>query len=106
MLDISKLLLQLENAKESLFLENKDDRGWLYNYWIDLCKDSELIIKVLSKKYSLLLPFWRGDFSYTQKIHPFNKEYQFLAVDGSQVYYDRHQGPPCYLINIGSCLLS
>ena len=106
MLDISKLLLQLENAKESLFLENKDDRGWLYNHWIELCKDTELLIKVLSKKYSLLVPFWKGEFSYIQKIQAFDQNYDFLAVDGSQVYYDRHQGPGCYLINIGSCFLS
>lgn len=106
MLDISKLLLQLENAKGSLFLENKDDRGWLYSHWVDLCKDSELIIKVLAKKYSVLVPFWKGEFAYIQKVQQYNQNYDFLAVDGSQVYYDRHQGPPCYLINIGSCFLS
>lgn len=106
MLDIQKLLFQIEQSKGSLFLENKDDRGWLYNHWIDLCKDSALLAKVVSKKYSLLIPFWKGDFSYSEKIAPFDQNYDFLAVDGSQVYYDRHHGPGCYLINIGSCFLS
>ena len=106
MLDIQKLLFQIEQAKASLFLENNDDQGWIYNHWINLCKDSGLLLKVISKKYSLLVPFWKGDFSYTEKIEPFDQNYDFLAVDGSQVYYDRHQGPGCYLINIGSCFLS
>ena len=106
MLDIQKLLFQIEQAKGSLFVENKDDQGWFYKHWINLCKDPELKSKLFSRKYSLLVPFWQGDFSYTEKIEPFDQGYDFLAVDGSQVYYDRHQGPGCYLINIGSCFLS
>jgi len=106
MLDISKLLFQLENAKIALFADNKDDVSFLYKHWIELCKDSMLIKKVANKRFGLLLPSWQEDFAATFPIIPLHDNYAFLAVDGSQVYYDRHQGPACYLINIGSCFIS
>lgn len=41
--------------------------------------------------------------SYPMK--PFSGQYGAFGVDGSQVYPDRHNGIPCFLLNIGSIFI-
>lgn len=106
MLDRHKLLSELNTIHKDLFGRFAQDRDIAYSVW-NAIKDNEALSQELhSKKYSLLLPEWHGALGYSKKIDDTIEEYGILAVDGSQIYYDKHQGPECYLINVGSILVN
>lgn len=106
MLDRHKLLSQLDQINKDLFCNFAKDRDIAASIW-DSIKDKEgLSHEIHKKKYSLLLPAWQGCLGYSKRIDDKIDEYGVLATDGSQIYYDKHQGPGCYLINVGSILLN
>ena len=106
MLDRHKLLSQLDKVDKDFFCNFAKDRDIAASVW-DSIKDNDLLsAQIHKKKYSLLLPAWQGSLGYSKKINEPIHEYGVLATDGSQIYYDKHQGPGCYLINIGSILLN
>lgn len=105
MLNRKELLGQLENVSKELFLKFAQEQDIARGVWDTVKHDEHLCKKVHQKKYSLLLPKWVGLLGKSKKIEQSLKDYAVLAVDGSQVYYDKHQGPACYLINVGSVLL-
>lgn len=106
MLDRQKLLMQLESISQDLF--EQTDQQWhkAKDLWMSIENDVSLVSVLQAKKWSLLIPSWQGClgqfFSIQKQSHP----YQVLAVDGSQIYYDKHQGPACYLLNVGSIFIS
>src|ERR1700752_4148223 len=61
--------------------------------------------KLKLSKTSWLLPyvFTPFDTSYSLPSRP--ASYTVLSSDGSQIFPDRHEALPCYLINIGSVIL-
>lgn len=106
MLDRYKLLSQLDQADKDLFCNFTNDKSRALSIW-DAVKDlQDLSSQIHKKKYSLLVPEWQGALSYRKKIDETIQEYGVLAVDGSQIYYDKHQGPGCYLINIGAIVFN
>ncbi len=105
MLDHQKLFGQLEKVSKELFLKFAKEQDIAKTVWNNVKEDEELCNKVHAKKYSLLLPKWIGLLGQSKKIDENLVEYSVLAVDGSQIYYDKHQGPACYLLNVGSVLL-
>lgn len=106
MLDRHKLLSQLDQINKDLFRNFAKDRDIAASI-LDSVKDrQDLSDQIHKKKYSLLLPAWQGCLGYSKKIDDKIDEYGVLATDGSQIYYDKHQGPGCYLINVGSVLLN
>lgn len=105
MLDRHKLLSQLDLINKDLFLNFGKDRDIAYSIWNSIKDDQQLSSQIHKKKYSLLLPEWHGALGYSKRIDDKIDIYGVLAVDGSQIYYDKHQGPECYLINVGSVLL-
>lgn len=106
MLDRHKLLSQLDQINKDLFRNFAKDRDIAASIWDSIKDRQDLSEQIHKKKYSLLLPAWQGCLGYSKKIDDKIDEYGVLATDGSQIYYDKHQGPGCYLINVGSILLN
>lgn len=103
MLDRAKVMKALEQVKHSLFKDNSD----IYNYaralWRQACQDSLLSYKIAqARSEQFPAPAWQGAIDLAVPIENYADNYCIVAVDGSQIYPDRHQGPQCYLINIGS----
>ena len=61
--------------------------------------------KVKLSKTSWLLPGISSPLNITYTLPPRPSSYTVLASDGSQIFPDRHEALPCYLINIGSVIL-
>jgi hypothetical protein len=61
--------------------------------------------KVKLSKTSWLLPRIFSPFDNTYPLPPRPPSYTVLSSDGSQIFPDRHEALPCYLINIGSVVL-
>lgn len=106
MLDRYKLLSQLDQVDKDLFCNFINDQSLALSIWNSIKDKQDLSSQIHKKKYSLLVPEWQGPLSYRKKIDDKIQEYGVLAVDGSQIYYDKHQGPGCYLINIGAIVLN
>lgn len=105
-LDRQKLLMQLGQVGQELFGSVDQEQQTARLAWMSVQNDEELAALLQSKKWSLLVPGWQGVLSKSFPIHPQPHPYRVLAVDGSQIYYDKHQGPACHLINVGSVALS
>jgi hypothetical protein len=105
-LNIQKVIEQVQKSEQQLFFVQQNIQESLVYDWQAFCADRETMHKAAAKKYGVLVP------RYTQpidKVHdvPFvSTGYSVLAVDGSQIYYDRHQGPACYVINTGAVYIS
>jgi hypothetical protein len=65
----------------------------------------ELSEKVKLSKTSWLLAGTSGSLDTTYPLPPRPSSYTVFASDGSQIFPDRHEALPCYLINIGSVVL-
>tara|TARA_Y100000588_G_scaffold393567_1_gene510078 strand:- start:5939 stop:7066 length:1128 start_codon:yes stop_codon:yes gene_type:complete len=105
MLDRSKLLGQLDKVSRDVFHHFAKEQDIAYSVFKSIQYDETLSLQINKKKYSLLLPEWKDSLNFSRDITQKIKEYAVLAVDGSQIYYDKHQGPGCYLINVGTVLL-
>lgn len=105
MLNRQKVINQLDQVSRSLFLRFAKAQDIAQKVWDTIEHDVELCTRVHAKKHSLLLPKWQGILGSKKVIAKQDNDYSVLAVDGSQIYYDKHQGPACYLLNIGSILL-
>lgn len=105
MLDHFKLFQELERVSPHFFSVSDEHIKQLKTVFEQVKDKQDLAGLITSKKWSLLVPSWNGTFG---KVFPIQKQehpYQVLAVDGSQIYYDKHQGPACSLINIGAVFL-
>lgn len=105
MLDRFKLFQELERVSQQIFATSNEHLQELEQLWQRLCVDETVLCRLMGRKWSLLVPAWQGEighfFPIKEQLHP----YQVLAVDGSQIYYDKHQGPACSLVNIGTIFL-
>lgn len=106
MLDRQKLLVQLEQVSQELFGSFDQEQQAAHLLWQSVAQDETLADFLQSKKWSLLVPAWQGCLNQSFRIEPIGHPYRVLAVDGSQIYYDKHQGPACYLLNVGSVFFS
>ena len=103
MLNRNKLLEQLELVAAQIFIENDKDLTNLHILWQRVITDSLLAQKCQSARVSWSLPSW-NDSIYQTTIISAPRCYDLIAVDGSQIYPDRHSGAPCYLLNIGKII--
>jgi len=101
MLNRQKLAQKLHAISDNLFLDTAQEKKIAYESWQRLVHDSLLHEKIKAIDAPWLVPDWSGSLDYTVPIIPFANSYCALAVDGSQVYPDRHEGIGCFLINIG-----
>jgi len=101
MLDRSKIVVALQQASQDLFVGFAQEIDIARLVWQKISHDIDFVKKVHQYKQSLLIPFWKGLLSDVIDITQQKNNYSIISVDGSQIYYDKHQGPPCFLINVG-----
>ncbi|MFA5998815.1 MAG: DNA double-strand break repair nuclease NurA [Candidatus Babeliales bacterium] len=105
MLNHQELVAQLDKVSKELSTKFAQQKDIARKVWESIKQDQDLCKNLQSKKWSMLVPSWNGLIGFSKNIESVSLPYAVLAVDGSQIYYDKHQGPACYLINVGSVLL-
>lgn len=106
MLNRSKLIRVLEQSAESLFPHFSNEYEIIRASWNRIVNDPTFRYKIQQKNVPWIMPQWSGTIDDAISLEPFNKSHCIVAVDGSQIYPDRHQGSHCFLINIGSVVLA
>ncbi len=106
MLNHQELVAQLDKVSKDLCIKFAQQKDIARSVWKKIEHDEDVCKKLQAKKWSILVAYWNGALGFSKNITSVSLPYNVLAVDGSQIYYDKHQGPACYLINIGSVLLS
>jgi hypothetical protein len=101
MLDRPKLLKEFTKISDKLFLDTSHEYQLAQKVWEEIADDSTFAYKIKTLKSPWILPSWVGKLNETIPVAQINSPYAVLAVDGSQIYPDRHQGIACYLINVG-----
>lgn len=101
MLNRQKLSQKLNEIRDHLFIDTSQECSVARASWDRLASDHDLQKKVGAIESPWLLPQWNGALDASIPITPMKGPYCALAVDGSQVYPDRHEGVSCFLINIG-----
>lgn len=101
MLNHARVIKELTQAADKLFVDYSVEYQQAYQIWQEIAQDAALIYKVRHAKSSLLVPEWQGLIGKTVPIEPCVSQHRILAIDGSQIYPDKHQGIGCFLVNIG-----
>lgn len=104
MIDFARVLAALEPLEHILFDEYQQVLEQARNTWC-VCVNDRAHHDVLRLSCPAQAPSWIGALDQKYKHDPL-AHYQVLAIDGSQVYPDRHIGMRCALINIGGIMLS
>ncbi len=101
MLNILKIIDQLEKALPKLFAEMTDEQAALKQFFQWLQEHPEAIeaLKGVASPYPL--PSWAGSLDQVFEVKSREHPYGVVATDGSQIYPDKHQGVPCYVLNTG-----
>ena len=105
MLNRIALLEQLNAVTESLFLDVGSELEIARAAWQKIVNDPTFVYKIRQISTPWLVPDWWQGIGEVIKIKDIPRSYSVLAVDGSQIYPDRHSGTSCFLINTGSVLL-
>ncbi len=94
----------LQSASKKIFFDTNDQMLRVIDAWKVLANDQDFIQK--SVYCNGTLPTWQGLCNDVHEIDKILRPYGVIGVDGSQIYPDKHQGVGCFLINIGSVVLS
>lgn len=107
MLDRSALARDINLLGEKLFSSQATPMLMSADEWKRVVEHQLFLATLDEVRQSQNLISWVGSLADVYSIQPSLKNYNVLAVDGSQVYPDRHlAGVGCYLLNAGGCLLS
>lgn len=101
MLDRAQLMTLCKEYTAHYFSRFYQECVDAHQLWHVLCTDIPLQLRC---QQHALLPRWQQ-----LKLHAvtsFTQDYTVYAIDGSQIYPDRHAGLSCYVINIGCVALS
>jgi hypothetical protein len=101
MLNKAKLLKELEQHTDKLFLDVSSEYELARTTWDIVKNDSELAQKVVWCSSVLTIPIWHEPIDSVYSVAPHTEKYAVVGVDGSQIYPDKHQGTTCSLVNIG-----
>ena len=101
MLDLKKVSERLQQISDKLFPDVSITNELAVTTWHRIAQDPTFVQRVAESQSSFLVPGWHGVLDDTFPIAT-TTEYTVLAVDGSQIYPDRHiSGAECFLLNIG-----
>jgi len=106
MIDRFKLFNALHQIKKDLFFDTENERVLAQKIWQKISHDSTFRDQIHKTQTSVLVPLWNNDLADVKQVKMASFNYQLLAVDGSQIYPDRHEGTSCSLINIGGIWLN
>lgn len=105
MLNRVVVLEQLQALSNDLFLDISPEYEIARQSWQRICDDPTFAYKIRQISTPWLVPDWHEPINKVTELNQNLDHYTVLAVDGSQVYPDRHQGTSCFLVNIGSVVL-
>jgi hypothetical protein len=106
MLDRLKLIVELQQVADKLFVDAAPSYHLAQNTWQLICQDKTFLYKVRQVHHAPWpIPLWNDDLSSVITIEQFAQPYVAFSVDGSQIYPDRHNILSCFLINTGSVVL-
>lgn len=101
MLDPVKVMQELERVLPALYTESSNERESARVLLYALLENPGLMERLKEFQAPFPLPLWKGPLDAHWPIAPHEHPYSVIAVDGSQIYPDKHQGMQCYLINSG-----
>jgi len=106
MLNRLKVSQRLSLVAERLFPDVQQVSQLAQRLWGELSKDETFAERAKEAGCSFLVPGWNGKLADVHHIGTRLDTYTVIAVDGSQIYPDRHlAGAGCFLINIGGVIL-
>lgn len=106
MLDRLKLIVELQQVADKLFVDAAPSYHLAQNIWQLICQDQTFLYKVRQVHHAPWpIPLWNDDLGSVISIPNFSQPYVAFSVDGSQIYPDRHNVLSCFLINTGSVVL-
>ncbi|MCK4517840.1 DNA double-strand break repair nuclease NurA [Candidatus Babeliales bacterium] len=107
MLDRQKLAKDLYSKISQLFPDTSSENDLARKTWNKISCDDSFAHRTESAQSSFLVPTWDGNLTDRFSIKSVSGSYEVIAVDGSQIYPDRHvSGAGCFLLNTGGVQLS
>lgn len=107
MLDREKLAHDIFSLVSKLFPDLGSENDLARKTWQEIAATDDFAARVEAAQSSFLIPFWDGNLTDTFSIPSIDESHTVLAVDGSQIYPDRHvAGAGCFLLNTGGVKLS
>lgn len=104
MLDRAQVVRKLEEVAHDIFFDNTTAHAHIKALWRDLCSDPYAEQKIRAVSPAAIVS-WHGKLDGVYDIIPVHSNYRIIAIDGSQIYPDRHCGFACYVINIGHVIV-
>lgn len=101
MLNHEKLFKELAQTTATYCVDYAREKEQARALWHIICNDVQAAHMICSQEWPYLVPRWHDGLGNQIKVDATCGDYSVFAVDGSQIYPDRHQGMACYLINIG-----
>jgi hypothetical protein len=108
LLDREKLSKKFSLIISKLFPDLHNESDLARKKWKEISQDKTFSHRAAVSQSSFLIPEWDGNLTNTFEIAspPCKQKYSLLAVDGSQIYPERHlSGAGCFLINTGGIFL-
>lgn len=105
MLDTAKVYQALQRIKDDLYKDTTNNNRLIMQLWQEVLKDPFFETKAAGYRSALSVPTWVESLDTRSVIVRKKDSYSVVAVDGSQIYPDRHQHGSCYLINTGTVVL-
>ena len=106
MLDRLKLLVELNNLADKLFIDTTPSYHLAQDIWQSIIHDATFLYKVRQVDDAPWpVPLWTDTIGDIIPIERITYPHVALSVDGSQIYPDRHNVLSCCLINTGSVVL-
>jgi len=105
-LNREKLAKELFLLVSKLFPDTSSESDLAKKKWVEICKDVTFQHRSEASQSSFLIPRWDGSLSDKFLIDKEIGDHTVIAIDGSQIYPDRHvAGAGCFLINTGGIVL-
>ncbi len=101
MLDKLKVIDELQRTIPTLFKESSEELNNARTLFSWLLENPSVLETIRKAGGPSPMPIWHGPLDATNFVMPQTYPYAVSSVDGSQIYPDKHQGVPCYLINSG-----
>ena len=106
MLDRFKLIVELQKIAPSLFIDTHSSYDLIQKAWQALSNDPTFFLKVQQcTDAPWPIPLWKDNLAHTIPVETYTNAHIVFSVDGSQIYPDRHNSLPCFLINTGIVIL-
>ena len=106
MLDRALVAKQLQQSSDALFYDSTNERNLAFKTLKSIASNKLYPAILDTANFVWPLVRWHAGLDDVFTVEPCDKAYRVLAVDGSQIYPDRHRGYECFLINIGVVELS